>query len=128
LAADYKFKQPVFVAELDFGALLAAEPVEVRYRPLPRFPTVVRDLSLLIDEAIAYARLEEAISELGLPELVGFWLFDLYTGKELPPGKRSVALSLRYRAQERTLTEAEIQALHERVVAKLRQEFGAELR
>ncbi len=128
VAASYKFKQPVFVAELDFEALLALEPTEVRYRPLPRFPTVVRDLSLLVDEEVAYCRIEQAIAELGLPELVGIRLFDLYTGKELPPGKRSLALSLRYRASDHTLTEIEINALHERVVETLRQRFAAELR
>jgi len=128
VAASYKFKQPVFVAELDFGALLGAEPAEVRYRPLPRFPTAVRDLSLLLDEAVAYSAIERAVGELQLPELVSVRLFDLYTGQELPPGKRSLALSLSYRAPERTLTEAEIQALHERVVATLRRKFAAELR
>lgn len=128
VAGEYKFKQPVFVAELDLSALLTAEVAEARYRPLPRFPTVVRDLSLLVAEEVAYSELERAITELGIPELVSVRLFDLYTGKELSPGKRSVALSLRYRASDRTLTEAEINAWHERVVTTLRQEFGAELR
>jgi phenylalanyl-tRNA synthetase beta chain len=128
VAGEYKFKQPVFVAELNFGALLDAEPAPPRYHPLPRFPTVVRDLSLLVAEEAAYSALERAITELGIPELVSVRLFDLYTGKELPPGKRSVALSLRYRAQDRTLTDAEINTWHERVIAALRQAFGAELR
>jgi phenylalanyl-tRNA synthetase beta chain len=126
--AHYKFKQPVFVAELDFGALLQAEPAEVRYRPLPRFPTVVRDAALLINAETAYADIERAILNLRIPELVSVRLFDLYTGQELPPGKRSLALSLRYRAPDRTLTEAEIQDRHERVLARLREEFAAELR
>ena len=128
VAGSYKFKQPVFVAELDFHALLTTEPVEARYRPLPRFPTVVRDLSLLVAEDAPYAAIERAITELGIPELVSVRLFDLYIGKELPPGKRSIALSLRYRAPDRTLTEAEINGWHERVITVLRQEFGAELR
>lgn len=128
VAASYKFKQPVFIAELDFGDLLAADPVEVRYRPWPKFPSVVRDLSLLVDAAVTYVAIERAIVALGIPELVSIRLFDLYQGRELPPGKHSVALSLRYRAADRTLTEAEINTAHEQVTAMLGREFGAELR
>ncbi|HZN11326.1 MAG TPA: phenylalanine--tRNA ligase subunit beta, partial [Blastocatellia bacterium] len=128
VAATYKFKQPVLIAELDFGDLLAADPAEARYSPLAKFPTVVRDLSLLVDEAVTYAAIERAVAALGIPELASVRLFDLYVGRELPAGKHSVALSLRYRAADRTLTEAEISAAHERVTAMLGREFGAQLR
>lgn len=128
VAAGYKFKQPVFVAELDFGAMLNARRAEVRYQPLPKYPTVVRDLALLIDTSVPLAAIEKAVYELGIAELVGFRLFDLYAGKELPAGKHSIALSLRYRAADRTLTDEEINAMHERIVNKLTQEFSAEVR
>jgi len=128
IAAGYKFKQPVFVAELDFGAMLNARRAEVRYQPLPKYPTVVRDLALLIDTSVSLAAIEKAVDELAISELVGFRLFDLYAGKELPSGKHSIALSLRYRAADRTLTDEEINAMHERIVNKLTQEFSAEVR
>ncbi len=128
VSAGYKFKQPVFVAELDFGAMLNARRAEVRYQPLPKYPTVVRDLALLIDTSVPLAAIEKAVYELGIAELVGFRLFDLYAGKELPAGKHSIALSLRYRAADRTLTDEEINAMHERIVNKLTQEFSAEVR
>jgi len=128
IAAAYKFKQPVFVAELDFGALLNEESVEVRYHPLPKFPTVVRDLALLIDRSVPMSGIEQSIREVSIPELVDFRLFDLYAGKELPEEKHSLALSLRYRAADRTLTDEEINAMHERIVIKLTQEFSAEIR
>ncbi len=128
VAAEYKFKQPVFVAELDFGAMLNARRAEVRYQPLPKYPTVVRDLALLIDTGVALSAIEKAVGELAIAELVGFRLFDLYAGKELPAGKHSIALSLRYRAADRTLTDEEINAMHERIVGKLTQEFLAEVR
>src|SRR5262249_191741 len=79
VAAAYKFKEPVFVAEMDFGVMLGADRDEVRYQPLPKFPTVVRDLALLIDTSVPMAAIERAVNELGIPELVGFKLFDLYT-------------------------------------------------
>jgi phenylalanyl-tRNA synthetase beta chain len=128
VAADYKFKQPVFVAELNFGELLTAERVEMRYRPLPKFPTVVRDLALLIDSSVTFAAIEDAIKLLGIPELVSIRLFDLYAGQELPTGKYSIALSLRYRAADRTLTDEEVNAAHNKIVKTLTEEFAAEVR
>lgn len=128
VAAEYKFKQAVFVAELNLGALLKADRTEVRYHPLPKFPTAARDLALLIDTTVPLAAIERAVSELAIPEQFGFRLFDLYAGKELPAGKHSIALSLRYRAADRTLTDDEVAAMHDRIVQKLKREFSAEVR
>jgi phenylalanyl-tRNA synthetase beta chain len=128
VATRYKFKQPVFIAELNLGTLLQAEVREARYQPLPKFPTVSRDLALLIDRAVTWAELAGAIRALELPQLENLRLFDLYAGKELPTGKHSLALSLRFRAKERTLTDVEIHEVYERIVTTLRDKFGAELR
>jgi phenylalanyl-tRNA synthetase beta chain len=128
VANSYKFKQPVYLAELDFGAMLESEAVNVRYEPLPKYPAVSRDLSLLAAEDVAFAEIESGIKNLAIPELVGIRLFDLYTGRELPAGRRALALSLRYQAVDRTLTEDEITAAHRRVLKLLVEEFGAEIR
>lgn len=128
IAAEYKFKQAVFVAELDLAAMLESDKLEVRYQPLPKYPSVVRDLALLIETAVPMAAIDQAIRDLKIPELIDFKLFDLYAGKELPAGKHSIALSLRYRAADRTLTDEEINAMHESIVKKLTQEFSAEVR
>jgi phenylalanyl-tRNA synthetase beta chain len=128
VAADYKFKQAVFVAELDFGALLNADRAGVRYQPLPKYPAVVRDLALLVNTSVPLAAIEGAVYGLSIPELVSVRLFDLYSGKELPAGKHSLALSLRYRAADRTLTDEEISAIHARIVHRLAEEFSAEVR
>jgi phenylalanyl-tRNA synthetase beta chain len=128
IAGLYKFKQPVFVADLNLTSMLVAERTKVRYHPLPKFPTVVRDLALLIDTGVQFAGVERAIKELNIPELVGVKLFDLYAGGELPAGKHSIALSLRYRASNRTLTDEEVNAAHDRVIEILKREFGANVR
>ena len=128
IAAQYKFKQPVFVAELDFGALLQAECRASRYQPLPKFPQAQRDTALLIDTTVNYAALEAALYGLQLPELVNVRLFDRYAGKELPEGKHSLALSVTYRLAEKTLTDEEVNAAHERVTTTLKTQFGAEIR
>lgn len=128
IATSYKFKQPVFVAELDFGALLTSERTEARYRPLPKFPQAQRDVALLMATTVNFAALEAAIYALQIPELTSVRLFDLYAGKELPAGKHSLALSLSYRAANRTLTDEEVNAAHERVVQVLKDTLGAEIR
>ncbi len=128
IATQYKFKQPVFIAELDFGDMLNAQKIEPRYQPLPKFPTVVRDLALLIDTGVTFAAIESEIAALSIAELVNVMLFDIYTGNELPDGKHSIALSLRYRSLDRTLTDEEINAAHGRIVKRLIETFGAELR
>jgi phenylalanyl-tRNA synthetase beta chain len=74
------------------------------------------------------AAIEHAVNTLGNQELVGFRLFDLYAGKDMPAGKHSIALSLRYRAPDRTLTDEEINSMHERIVKELTQKFSAEIR
>ncbi len=128
VAAHYKFKQSVFVAELDFETLLIADRVESRYRPLPKFPTIVRDLALLIDTNISFAEINRVIKEISISELVSVRLFDLYKGKDLPPDKHSIALSFCYRADDRTLTDEEVNAAHDRIVKTLVQVFAAEVR
>lgn len=128
LTTRYKFKQPIFIAEVNLGMLLKAEVKEARYQPLPKFPTVLRDIALLVDRSITWAEIEGAIRSLEIPQLENLRLFDLYAGKELPPDKHSLALSLRLRATDRTLTEAEINEMYDRVVSTLQTKFGAELR
>lgn len=128
VASFHKLKQAVYVAEVDFGALSGSEAAEVRYRPLPKYPAVIRDLSLLLDEQVPFVEVESVVADLAIPELVRLRLFDLYTGRELPPGKRSLALSLRFRADDRTLTDSEINAAYATVVAALTKAFDAEIR
>jgi phenylalanyl-tRNA synthetase beta chain len=128
VSLKYKFKQPVFVAELVFRELLSVERAAPRYQPLPKFPAVIRDLALLIDTGVPFAEIEDEIENLRIPELVSVRLFDLYEGKDLPRGKHSIALSLRYRASDRTLTDDEVNLAHERVMVTLKRRFSAEIR
>lgn len=128
VAADLKFKQDVFVAELDFSLILNCESEEVRYRPLPRFPVVLRDLSILVDDTVGFGDIENAVRALGISELFDVKLFDVYAGRELPQGKRALAFTLRYRSDNRTLTEAEVNAAHSRAVEEVVKRFKAEIR
>lgn len=128
LSTAYKFRQPVYVAEVNMSALLAAPERPVRYTPLPRYPGVARDISLVADRRAFYGGLRRAILALGIPECRGVALVDVYEGVKLPEGKRSLTLRVEYRADDRTLRDEEVDAMHARVVETLEREFGAQLR
>lgn len=128
VAAPYKFRQPVYVAEVSLTALLASVEEASRYTPLPRFPSVVRDVSLLADRGAGYGDMRRAVLSLGMEECRGVALVDVYEGANVPEGKRSVTLRVEYRADDRTLRDEEADQMHARVVAALEREFGATLR
>jgi phenylalanyl-tRNA synthetase beta chain len=128
LAARYKFRQPVFVAEVNLTALLASGERPARYTPLKRFPSVVRDVSFVAPRAAAYGEMKHAILSLGIKECREVLLVDVYEGAGVPEGKRSLTLRVEYRADDRTLRDEEVDAMHAGVVAALEGEFGAQLR
>jgi phenylalanyl-tRNA synthetase beta chain len=128
LAAAHKFRQPVFVAEVNLSALLDAGESAVRYAPLPRFPSVVRDLSLVADRRATFGEMRRTILDLDIEECRGVTLVDVYEGASLPEGKRALTLRVEYRADDRTLRDEEADAMHARVVAALESGHGAQLR
>ncbi len=128
LAAEWKFRQPVYVAELDFTSLQTVAELPVLYAPLARYPSVVRDVSLLIERRITLAEMLETIFGLQLETLRDAKLVDVYEGASLPEGRRSVTLRLEYRADERTLRDEEVDEMHARVVTALAEKFGAQQR
>ncbi|SDX55342.1 phenylalanyl-tRNA synthetase beta subunit [Marininema mesophilum] len=97
-------------------------------RPLPKFPAVSRDLALVVKEDIPVALLEETIREVGGALLESVTLFDVFTGAQIGEGKKNVAYALSYRAEERTLTDEEVNVLHSKIVNQLGDRFGAMLR
>jgi phenylalanyl-tRNA synthetase beta chain len=128
VAAVYKFRQPVFLGELELGHLLELPADSVRYNALPRLPAVSRDVSALIPEAVLWSVIESSIRGLGIGEIVSVALFDVYRGKGVPEGLRSLAFRVTYRAEGRTLTDEEVNAMDEKVRDLLIGRFGAQLR
>jgi phenylalanyl-tRNA synthetase beta chain len=128
VASLYKFRQPVYVAEVSLTALLASVEELSRYTPLPRYPSVVRDVSLLSDRRAGYGRMRRKVLSLGIEECRGVSLVDVYEGGNVPEGKRSVTLRVEYRSDDRTLRDEEADEMHARVVAALEEEFGSQLR
>ena len=109
----------MFAAQLDFMDLLAQRAGEARYEPLPRFPSVTRDIAVVCAQEITVAQLEECINRGARGLLKEVELFDIYTGAPIPAGKKSVAYSLMFRSPEGTLTDAEIEPALKKIFKSL---------
>ncbi len=119
----------VLVFELDLAVVSAAAPeAAMRVEPLPRFPAVVRDVSLLVDDTLSARTVRDTIWHAGPSSLVSIREFDRYQGRGVPSGKVSVSLRLTFRADDRTLTDDEVSAAMQAVVAAVRDGLGAEQR
>jgi phenylalanyl-tRNA synthetase beta chain len=116
------------VFECDLTTLLTAEVAPVTFVSLPRYPSITRDIALVVDTTILAGELEKVILQAGGPLLKDAHLFDLYKGEHLEPGKKSLAFSLTYYNPEKTLTDEEVGEVHEKVLAAVHEKLGAVLR
>lgn len=128
VAERFDLKGRVYLAELDLEALLQrAQAVQV-YRPIPRFPGIRLDLAVVVEEGVPADQIERLIRRSGGELLKEVTLFDVYRGDPVPPGKVSLAYSLFYLAEDRTLTDEEAQAVHQRIIEALGRELQAQVR
>ncbi len=123
----YKFRQPVYVAELDLTSLLAVAEKPVQYKPLPRYPSVTRDVTILVDRKVALQDLLLAIEAEEVADCRGTQLVGTYEGASIPVGKRTVTLRIEYRSDERTLRDDEVEERQRRLIDLLLEKFGAQL-
>jgi phenylalanyl-tRNA synthetase beta chain len=128
VTASYKFRQPVFVVELDLSQLLAGPERVVHYKPLPRYPSVHRDLSLLLDRGVQFEDILIAIRKEDVRECRQAVLVGTYEGANIPADKRSITLRLEYRSDERTLTDEEVEERHAKLTSSLLGKFSPEQR
>jgi phenylalanyl-tRNA synthetase beta chain len=126
VADAFELPRGVLAFRLSLDALLGAARLVPSYRPIPRLPAVLRDLAVVVDEAVTAAAVEALVREEALVEAVT--LFDVYRGAPLPAGRKNLALAITYRAPDRTLTDAEADAAHARILERLARGVGAELR
>jgi phenylalanyl-tRNA synthetase beta chain len=128
VSANYKFRQTVFVAELDLTTLLEMDEQPVLYSPLPRFPSIVRDISLLVDRQVSVSELMSSARSGSGPNFVAANFVGTYEGEGIPDNQRSVTLRFEYRAPDRTLRDEEIDDVHWSIVKALQEKFSAEVR
>ncbi|HUK65463.1 MAG TPA: phenylalanine--tRNA ligase subunit beta [Anaeromyxobacteraceae bacterium] len=117
VAAAFGLPRGVFAFRLDLEKLLGLARLRPVFKGVPRFPAVLRDLAVVVDDAVEADQVLTKVREEPLVEKAT--LFDVYIGAPLPPGRKNLALALSYRDPTRTLTDAEVDAAHARIVAKL---------
>jgi phenylalanyl-tRNA synthetase beta chain len=128
ISPEFDCTESPWVFELDFPTVLHYVRAVSRYQPLPRFPVVVRDLAVVVDEDLTVQVISDAVKALQHPLIAEVQLFDLYRGTPIPLHKKSLAYSIAYRAVDRTLTATEVNALHAQVVEHLVRTLGLEVR
>jgi len=119
---------PFLVFELDFEKLLEYAPRQITARSLPRFPSVERDFAVVVDREFPSQRIASWIKDLGEVLIKHVQVFDQYIGTSIPEGKKSLAYKVSYRADDRTLTDSEINTLHQNLIEEIAKLFGAQLR
>jgi len=128
VAKNYGIDVDVYVAEISFTKLLTVLLPDATYTPLPKYPSVSRDLSLMCDEEVTVAQIEDTITAAAGKLLRGVKLFDIYRGVGVPEGKKSMAFSLELRADDRTLTDTDSEAVVTKVLTALKEKLNATLR
>ena len=128
LSKALELPQGVFTFELDTEPLYAAARLVPAYHSLPRFPAVLRDLAVVVPVELRNDEVRQVIREVGGALVEDALIFDVYTGKPIPEGKKNLAYAIRYRSAERTLTDAEVTEAHQRIIAEVNQRLGGALR
>ena len=128
VAKNYGIDTDVYCAEINFTKLMDCRLPDATYTPLPKYPTVSRDLALVCGESVTVAQAEEVITAAAGKLLRDVKLFDIYRGAGVPQGKKSMAFSLELRADDRTLTDTDSEAVVSRILAALKEKLDASLR
>jgi phenylalanyl-tRNA synthetase beta chain len=124
----FELKQKIFLFELNFQILGENIQEQHLFKPLPRFPAVIRDLALIVEDQIPAGDLLLTLWEVNNGLIAEIKLFDLYRGKPVPPGKKSLAFRIKYQQEDRTLMDREVDELHQRMIELLAKRYGAILR
>jgi len=125
---NYDLDQAVYLCELDLDALLALGRSHAQFQSVPAYPPSLRDMAVVVSADVPAGVLRDEAMRSGGKLLKAVDLFDLYTGKQVPEGKKSVALSLVFQSDERTLTDKDTQKAWDKILKKLKNTFEAELR
>ncbi|MBI4662301.1 MAG: phenylalanine--tRNA ligase subunit beta [Verrucomicrobia bacterium] len=128
IAKQYDLRDAVLMGEWDFDALLARRNKARSFKPLPAFPSIRRDIAMFVTERTTHEAVLNAIKQAKPQALEQVELFDVFRGQNVPAGQKSVAYALTYRQAERTLTDAEVNTIHEKVIAHLKQALQAAVR
>ena len=121
-------KEEVYLTELNFEKMVDLVPETLSMRELDRFPSADRDIAIIVDDNVPFEDIRQAIASNGGGLVDAVWIFDLYRGRNIPKGKKSLAYGIKFRLPDRTLTDEEVDKAQERIISALKEKFGAQLR
>ena len=124
----FQLSQKTYAFEISLSLLLPDFSEQRKFHPLPKYPPVYRDIALVLDDTIPAQTVSDTMDKFKNKYIEEIEIFDYYKGKSLAPGKKSLAYRLKYQAYDHTLTDREVNALHEKLINNLHQELGAVLR
>lgn len=125
VAEEYGISGRIYLCELELTDIMKNVNLIKAYQPLPRYPSMTRDIAIVVREDVAVGDLQATICEAGGELLESVKMFDIYRGSQLESNEKSVAYALEYRAKNRTLTEGEVEEIHKNVLALLYKRFNA---
>jgi phenylalanyl-tRNA synthetase beta chain len=128
LARKYDLRDAVFLAELNLDLLLARRNPAKSFKSLPQFPSIRRDVAMLVPEATTHESVLQTVRQAKPANLEAVELFDVFRGKNVPEGQKSLAYAFTYRSAEKTLTDTEVNAAHDKVVEQLKEKLQAIIR
>ena len=126
--SDYDFRSKPCIAELDFNVLIDKTSLEGSYRKVPSFPIVSRDFAVVSDEKVAWAEIKGCIDSLNIDYVDDIEFFDVYRGKQIEKGRKSIAFRVIFRANNKTLKSEEVDVLQEKILDNLNNSLGVSLR
>jgi phenylalanyl-tRNA synthetase beta chain len=128
LARKYDLRDAVFLAELNLDQLLARRNPVKSFKPLPQFPSIRRDVAMLVPEATTHEAVLQTVKRTKPANLESVELFDVFRGKNVPEGQKSLAYAFTYRSPEKTLTDAEVNAAHAKIIEAFKAQLKAAVR
>jgi len=127
-ARNYDLRDAVLLAELDFDLILTRRNPGRAFKALPAFPSIRRDVAMIVPEAVTHESVLQVVKQVKAANLEAVDLFDVFRGKNVPAGHKSMAYAFTYRSPERTLTDADANAAHEKLVEQFKQKLQASIR
>jgi len=128
LAKKYDLRDAVFLAEFNLDLLLSKRNASKSFKALPQFPSSRRDVAMLVPETVTHEAVLQSVKQAKAANLETVELFDVFRGKGIPEGQKSLAYAFTYRAADKTLTDADVNSAHEKVLETLKTQLKAELR
>jgi phenylalanyl-tRNA synthetase beta chain len=128
LGKKYDLRDAVLLAELNLDQLIARRNAAKSFKALPQFPSSRRDVAMLVPELVTHDAVLQTVKQAKAPNLEAVELFDVFRGKNVPEGQKSLAYAFTYRGTDKTLTDADVNAAHAKVVEALKAQLKAELR